>query len=114
MPSRLCPGPATGDPPCPTRALVRATTGSKQASRCPTCQAGWQARRGTTTQRGYGAEHQRLRAQLIAVYQPTDLCWRCNRPLGPNPDLLDLGHTDDRRRYSGLEHADCNRARRLS
>jgi hypothetical protein len=113
VPSRLCPGPADGDPPCPTRTLVAARPGSKQASRCPPCQAQWQANRGTTTQRGYGTQHRQLRAQVIATYDPTDLCWRCLEPLGPDPTVLDLGHTDDRLGYMGLEHAACSRGHRL-
>ncbi len=113
MPSRICGGPANGDPPCPIRALVSAKPGSKQAARCPLCQAQWQARRGTTTQRGYGPEHRRLRAQAIATYDPTDLCWRCGLPLGPDPSVLDLGHTDDRTGWIGLEHASCSRGHRL-
>jgi hypothetical protein len=111
MPSRLCPGPTPGQP-CPTRQLVPARPGSKQATRCPPCQARWQAARGTTTQRGYDGAHRRLRAQAIATYHPTDLCWRCLQPLGPDPSVLDLGHTDDRRGYMGLEHEECNRGRR--
>jgi hypothetical protein len=101
MPTRIC-----LEPGCPT--LIPARRGQ---SRCPHHQAIHEARRGTTTQRGYDSAHRRLRAQLIATYQPTDPCWRCGQPLGPNPDLLDLGHTDDRLGYAGLEHADCNRGR---
>jgi hypothetical protein len=112
MPARICNGPANGTPPCPTRTLVAARPGSKQAARCPSCQAQWQAARGTTTQRGYGHLHRQLRAQAIATYQPSDLCWRCLEPLGPDPTVLDLGHTDDRTGYRGLEHADCNRGKR--
>jgi hypothetical protein len=66
---------------------------------------------GLTTARGYGWAHQQLRARLLAVYSPADPCWRCQRPLGPDPELLDLGHVDgDRTRYRGLEHRWCNRA----
>ena len=65
----------------------------------------------TTTERGYGWQHQQLRAALLAAYSPADLCWRCRRPLGPDPSLLDLGHEDgDKTRYRGLEHSACNRA----
>lgn len=37
MTTRLCPGPAPGQP-CPTRQLVRARPGAKQAARCRPCQ----------------------------------------------------------------------------
>jgi hypothetical protein len=65
--------------------------------------------RGTTTQRGYGHAHQQRRAQDLATYHPSDPCPRCGQPLGPDPTLLDEGHTDDRAGYEGLTHADCNR-----
>ncbi len=57
----------------------------------------------------YGGEHQAVRRALLAIYSPTDRCWRCGRPLGPDPGALDLGHRDDRTGWSGLEHARCNR-----
>jgi hypothetical protein len=94
------------EPGCPTLIPVR-----PGVSRCPHHQAIHEARRGTTTQRGYDAAHRRLRAHLLAAYQPTDPCWRCGQPLGDDPRLLDLGHTEERDGYTGLEHADCNRGR---
>jgi hypothetical protein len=66
---------------------------------------------GATTARGYGWQHQKLRAQLLATYNPASPCWRCGFPLGPIPQLLDLGHHDgDKGRYAGLEHSRCNRS----
>jgi hypothetical protein len=41
MPGRVCAGPIPGTP-CPTRAIVQAPRGSKQAPRCPACQRGHQ------------------------------------------------------------------------
>jgi hypothetical protein len=58
----------------------------------------------------YTSEQKQVRRALLAVYDPADPCARCGRPLGPVPQLLDLGHTDDRAGYSGLEHRRCNRA----
>jgi hypothetical protein len=63
---------------------------------------------GTTTQRGYGADHQRTRARLLSEFTPGQPCARCGQPIWGPP--LDLGHTPDRTAYTGLEHADCNRA----
>ncbi len=97
MPSRPCLETGCGQ-------LVPARRG---VSRCPA----HQRPRPSTAQRGYGPEHRRLRAQLVATYQPSDPCWRCDEPLGPDPSVLDLGHTDDRHGWTGLEHAACNRGR---
>jgi hypothetical protein len=65
----------------------------------------------STTARGYGWQHQKLRAQLIASYNPASPCWRCGFALGPVPQLLVLGHVDgDKSRYAGLEHRWCSNA----
>jgi hypothetical protein len=79
-------------------------------TRCPPCNRARDRKRGTTSQRGYNAEHQRLRAHLVATYHPSDLCPKCGLPLGPDPTMLDLGHTDDRQGWTGLEHRAHNRA----
>jgi hypothetical protein len=64
---------------------------------------------GTTTARGYGTPHQKLRKQLIAAFTPGQPCARCGQPIW-NPAEADLGHTDDKMAYTGLEHQRCNRA----
>lgn len=74
-------------------------------------QAALAARRGTTAARGYGAEHQRMRASwapLVSAGQVT--CWRCGEPIEPGTPW-DLGHDDqDRGITRGPEHAyRCNR-----
>jgi hypothetical protein len=77
-------------------------------TRCPTHTRARDRQRGTTTQRGYGTDHQKLRAMLLphAIGQP---CPRCGQPMLEG-QALDLGHIDtDRTRYSGIEHANCNR-----
>ncbi len=69
-------------------------------------------RPGTTSDRGYGAAHQRLRAELTPkVATGTVTCWRCGTPITPTQPW-DLGHDDhDPTRYRGPEHANtCNRA----
>jgi hypothetical protein len=76
------------------------------------------AAKGTTTQRGYGASHQRLLRTLLARWRPGDPCARCGQPMlqrwtvnadGRRASAIELGHTDDRRGYTGLEHRACNR-----
>lgn len=78
---------------------------------------------GTTTARGYGAHHKKLRKQvepIVAAGQA--LCWRCIAN-GIHPDQArinpgdnwDLGHADTPdatgvRPYMGPEHPACNRA----
>lgn len=61
----------------------------------------------STTARGYGAEHQRIRAALLgqAYGQP---CHHCGHPMLKGQQL-DLDHTPDRTSYRGFAHATCNR-----
>jgi hypothetical protein len=64
----------------------------------------------STTTRGYGWHHQRLRAALLQILIPGTPCPRCHKPMWPGLQALDLGHVDgDKTRYTGLEHARCNR-----
>ena len=70
------------------------------------------ARRGTTTQAGYGYEHQQERARWKPYVEAGGVsCWRCDQPIIPGT-RWDLGHDDyDRTQYRGPEHADrCNRS----
>jgi hypothetical protein len=65
--------------------------------------------RSTTVARGYGGTHQRTRASwepIVATGRVT--CPRCGELIRPGSPW-DLGHSDDRTRYSGPEHAACNR-----
>lgn len=77
------------------------------------------ARPGKTTARGYGAAHQKLAARLLAQWHPGQPCARCGQPMwqrwtrtpaGRRVSAIELGHTDDRTAYTGLEHAHCNRS----
>ena len=67
--------------------------------------------KGTSTQRGYGAAHQKLRRQIEPLVRSGHaICWRCGLAIPAGSDW-DLGHDDeDRTRYRGPEHVKCNRA----
>lgn len=62
--------------------------------------------KGSTSQRGYGTDHQKIRRNLeplVASGQAT--CWRCGNPIASDQQW-DLGHDDvDRKHYRGPEHA---------
>lgn len=62
----------------------------------------------STSDRGYGADHQAVRKALLAdAYgQP---CHHCGRPMVKG-QALDLDHTADRTGYRGFAHASCNRS----
>jgi predicted kinase len=65
----------------------------------------------STTERGYGYHHRQVRAAVKPHVDAGEAtCWRCgNRILPGTP--WDLGHDDeDRTRYRGPEHRDCNRS----
>jgi len=69
-------------------------------------------KRPTRQERGYGAEHDRLRAAWKPLVAAGGVdCYRCEEPIEPGT-RWDLGHDDvDRSKYSGPEHADeCNRS----
>jgi hypothetical protein len=66
----------------------------------------WQrwARRGTTTQRGYGSPHQAERERRLLLYRPGDMCAHGGEPMTWWPlavarRFLDLPHNGDRSGY---------------
>lgn len=63
---------------------------------------------GSTTARGYGTEHQRLRSATLASAYGT-ACARCGQIMIEG-QALDLDHTDTRDGYRGFSHRRCNRA----
>jgi hypothetical protein len=66
---------------------------------------------GSTTARGYGTEHKRIRAKWKPIVDAGQAnCWRCGQWLDPSKPW-DLGHDDhDRTIYRGPECRPCNRA----
>lgn len=90
---------------CPVPGCPKLTTGG----RCQPHAAEQDRARGSRQQRGYGPDHDRLRAQLDPIVQAGQaICMRCTQPIPPGP--WDLGHTDDRTTWTGPEHPKCNRA----
>jgi hypothetical protein len=68
-----------------------------------------------TTARGYGTKHQQLRkqwAKVIAAGQGYCHAITCTYPTRyiPPGAAWDLGHNQDRTRWTGPEHARCNRS----
>lgn len=62
----------------------------------------------STSDRGYGADHQRIRRALLAEAYG-QLCHHCGWPMLKG-QALDLDHTADRSGYRGFAHASCNRS----
>lgn len=91
------------------RACLDCGTLVRGKSRCWDCERAHDWQRGTRQQRGYTAEHDQLRAHLVVALDPWAPCPRCGHALGPDPDLLDLMHNDDRTAWLGLGHRRCNR-----
>ncbi len=101
MPKRACLGPGHGQR-CPVGALT-------DQPRCPSCTRTKDRARGTRQQRGYGADHDRLRADYQRRMDEGETfdCWRCGDPI--DPAHWHLGHDDDdRTRYRGPECPPCN------
>lgn len=74
--------------------------------------ARWQ---GSTTARGYGSSHQKLRAQWKPIVQAGNAACHATTCLMPTRWIAPgapwhLGHTPDRSQWTGPEHATCNEA----
>lgn len=74
--------------------------------------------RPTTTERGYGADHQKERQRWARLVEKGEAnCTRCLNPIELTPDgpePWDLDHNEDRTAYLGPAHRHCNRARRTT
>ena len=71
--------------------------------------------RGTTAQRGYGSQHQKLRAKWKPLVDAgmvschAGVCLMASRWIPPG-SAWHLGHTPDRSGWTGPEHERCNEA----
>lgn len=82
---RPCLGPGRGLP-CPADEYV-------PSGRCSSCRSAVDVPRGTTTERGYGAAHQRARDELRELL-PADCWYGCGTWLEPAGDWV-AAHEDD-------------------
>lgn len=108
MAARLCLEPSCtelGNPRCPDHTRGRRAPARQRAQ----ANRERDARRGTTAERGYGAGHQRTRAEWAPLVEAGDVdCWRCTRRIEPGQSWQ-LGHDDhDRSITRGPEHKLCN------
>lgn len=81
--------------------------------RCATHRRQLEDERGSRQARGYGSDHDALRASYQRRMDAGErfTCWRCSTPI--NPTSWQLGHDDhDRSRYHGPECVPCNAATR--
>lgn len=63
--------------------------------------------RGSSNQRGYDAAHDKERRRVIKSGIENRRCAKCGVQFEPD-EPFHLGHTDDRRAWSGPEHIRCN------
>jgi hypothetical protein len=87
-----------------------------KATRCTEHTRAKDRARGTSSERGYGSAHQRLRREYELRMRAGEVfhCWRCaERDVVTeiDPDAWHLGHDDeDRSVYRGPECVPCNEA----
>jgi hypothetical protein len=96
---RLCLGPTPGRR-CPYRAIV--TQG-----RCPPCAQSRERERGTTTQRGYGVQHQRVRVALGDILSAP--CGYCGTTIVKGEPFVAAHVVDGQPEHGWMHaHALCN------
>lgn len=75
--------------------------------RCPEHSRAYEKKRGSSYQRGYDAAHQKERQRIIKAGIQNFACAKC-RVQFDNDEPFQLGHTDDRKAWTGPEHIRCN------
>lgn len=85
-------------PGCPRRQHAKLCTEHAKQS---------EAARGSRQARGYDAAHDKERSRISRTGIENYRCARCGEQFDKG-DPFQLGHTDDRRTWSGPEHIRCN------
>lgn len=100
MAHRVC-----STPGCPT--LIPSGT---RGGRCDTHRRAADKARGSREARGYGADHRRLRAAIVARIDAGQIvrCIHCGVRL--TAETLHLDHSDDRKTYRGASCSFCNQS----
>jgi len=83
-----------------------------EGTRCPDDQRRRERTRGraSASRRGYDRRHRAERSRWAPKVSLGQVdCARCKERIEPGA-AWDLGHTDDRRAWTGPEHQDCNRS----
>lgn len=94
---RLCP-----EPRCPNESA------RKSGGPCAKHLKERETARGSRQERGYDARHEAERAKWKPVVEAGQaICAKCRKPIAADADWH-MGHSDDRRFWTGPEHAFCN------
>jgi len=98
------------------RAVCRRSLCSAPVHRAGLCRehtADAERERGSSTARGYGAEHRARREELLPLAEGQP-CPICGEPMWPDREALDLGHTvplwvdANQRAGDAIQHRACN------
>ena len=94
--------------PCPRPGCPELIGKGERA--CPEHRREYEQKRGSKQARGYDKAHDAERLAWASRLATGPIpCARCGQLIRPG-DAFDLGHTDDRRGWTGPEHPSCNRA----
>lgn len=75
--------------------------------RCDEHTKAHEKKRGNSFKRGYDAAHEKERQRIVKAGIHNFMCARCGIQFEPG-EPFQLGHTDDRKAWSGPEHIRCN------
>lgn len=87
--------------------LVHGCPNLSTEKRCDYHRKAYERQRGSSYSRGYDAAHQKERRRIINAGIHNFRCARCGDQFEYD-EPFQLGHTDDRKSWSGPEHIRCN------